>query len=74
EPWKVTDAPEDYVDQLLRGIVGVNLRIDRIEGKAKLSQNRSLSEATGAFNGLLQESPASPLLPHQRGALEQRSD
>ena len=40
EPWAVTDAPEQYVAAMLKGIVGVEVRITRLEGKRKLSQNR----------------------------------
>ena len=36
----MTDAPETYVAAMLRGIVGVEVRITRLEGKRKLSQNR----------------------------------
>jgi transcriptional regulator len=39
-PWSVTDAPADYIDGLLKGIVGIEIRIDRLEGKWKMSQNR----------------------------------
>ncbi len=74
EPWEVTNAPSEYVDQLLGGIVGVCLRVNRIEGKAKLSQNRSTVDATGALNGLLQEAPQNALLPYQRNALSRPSE
>jgi len=40
DPWRVADAPEDYIARMLRGIVGVSLRIERIEAKRKLSQNQ----------------------------------
>jgi transcriptional regulator len=40
-PWEVSDAPEDFIRRQLKGIVGLRLRITSIEGKAKLSQNRS---------------------------------
>jgi transcriptional regulator len=40
-PWMVADAPADYLERQLRGIVGVRLHIKTIEGKRKLSQNRS---------------------------------
>jgi len=40
EPWRVADAPEDYIARMLRGIVGVSLRVERIEAKRKLSQNQ----------------------------------
>lgn len=41
EPWQVSDAPADYVEKQLRGIVGFRLTIEALEGKLKLSQNRS---------------------------------
>lgn len=51
-PWKVEDAPSDYIDVMLRGIVGIEVRIARIEGKAKLSQNRSAQDVEGVVSGL----------------------
>ena len=39
-PWQVSDAPPGYIDGLLRAIVGVELHIDKLEGKWKVSQNR----------------------------------
>lgn len=52
DPWAVTDAPEDYVRAQLKGIVGVVLHIDRLEGKRKLSQNRSEADRTAVAAGL----------------------
>lgn len=52
EPWAVTDAPEPYVDGQLRGIVGIELVVTRIEGKNKLSQNRSAADRRGVVAGL----------------------
>jgi len=52
EPWSVDDAPPEYFAGQLRAIVGVELRIDRIEAKAKLSQNRSEADQAGAIAGL----------------------
>jgi transcriptional regulator len=52
EPWAVTDAPESYVEGQLRGIVGIALAVSRIEGKAKLSQNRSEVDRRGVVDGL----------------------
>lgn len=51
-PWAVSDAPSDFVDAQLRGIVGVELAIARIEGKWKMSQNRSAADAAGVVRGL----------------------
>lgn len=39
-PWKMTDSPRDYIDQQLRAIVGIEILVDRLVGKFKLSQNR----------------------------------
>lgn len=51
-PWSVTDAPEDYVEAQLRAIVGVEIPILRIEGKWKVSQNRSAADRQGVYEGL----------------------
>jgi len=51
-PWAVTDAPARYIDGQLRAIVGVELRIARIEAKAKLSQNRPPADRAGVIAGL----------------------
>ncbi len=51
-PWAVTDAPPAYLDAMVRAIVGVELRVDRVVGKAKLSQNRSAADALGVRAGL----------------------
>jgi transcriptional regulator len=39
-PWSIDDAPAGYVDTLLNGIVGIEIKIDRLQGKWKVSQNR----------------------------------
>ena len=51
-PWQVTDAPADYIDGMLRAIVGFALPITRLEGKRKLSQNRSPADVQGVRQGL----------------------
>ncbi len=51
-PWEVTDAPPAYVDGQLRGIVGVELTVTRVEAKAKLSQNRGEADRAGTIEGL----------------------
>ena len=51
-PWKVADAPADYIDGMLRAIVGFALPIQRLEGKRKLSQNRSSADIAGVREGL----------------------
>jgi transcriptional regulator len=39
-PWRIEDAPRSYVDGLIKAVVGIEIQIDRIEGKWKMSQNR----------------------------------
>lgn len=51
-PWKVADAPADYIDGMLRAIVGIRLPITRIQGARKLSQNRSADDVQGVREGL----------------------
>ncbi len=51
-PWKVTDAPEDFIKTMMRGIVGLELPIRRLEGKWKVSQNRTESDRKGVIAGL----------------------
>lgn len=55
EPWKVTDAPKDYIDRLVRGIVGIELKIESLEGTWKVSQNRDERDRAGVKQGLLKE-------------------
>jgi transcriptional regulator len=51
-PWKVSDAPADYVESMVKGIVGLELPIERIEGKWKVSQNRPERDRAGVAKGL----------------------
>ena len=55
DPWKVGDAPAEYVDGLLGGIVGVELTLTRLEGKWKASQNRDPADRRGVAEGLERE-------------------
>jgi transcriptional regulator len=52
QPWQVTDAPEAYITGQLRGIVGIEVAVLRVEAKAKLSQNRSAADRRGVVEGL----------------------
>jgi transcriptional regulator len=52
EPWAVTDAPETFIQSQLRGIVGLRMPIRRIDGKRKMSQNRSAEDRAGVVEGL----------------------
>lgn len=50
--WSVDDAPRTFIEGQLRAIVGLELRITRIEAKAKLSQNRPAADIAGVMAGL----------------------
>lgn len=52
EPWAVSDAPADYIEKMLKGIVGFAIPIERLEGKRKLNQNRSAADIAGVSKGL----------------------
>lgn len=52
KPWAVTDAPPPFVQAQLRGIVGLRMPILRLEGKRKMSQNRSEADRHGVAAGL----------------------
>lgn len=56
--WEVEDAPEAYVRGQLRGIVGVEVVVEHVDGKAKLSQNRSADDRAGVVRGLEAEASA----------------
>jgi transcriptional regulator len=51
-PWTVSDAPEQFVAAQLKGIIGIEIPIARIEGKWKVSQNRPAVDQTGVVAGL----------------------
>ncbi|MEW6706247.1 MAG: FMN-binding negative transcriptional regulator [Pseudomonadota bacterium] len=54
-PWSVSDAPADYIDQLLGAIVGIEIAVQRIEGKWKMSQNRPAADRAGVVAALQQQ-------------------
>lgn len=51
-PWKMSDAPADYMAEQLQRIVGIEIRITRLEGKRKLNQHHELRDREGAIHGL----------------------
>jgi transcriptional regulator len=58
QPWAVSDAPAAYIQTMLKGIVGFELPIARLEGKWKMSQNRPAQDRAGAIEGLRSEGGA----------------
>ncbi len=58
QPWAVEDAPADYIAGMLKAIVGFSLPIERLEGKRKLSQNRSNADIAGVKAALTDSNEA----------------
>ena len=52
QPWAVSDAPADYVQQMLRAIVGIRIPVQQLVGKWKVSQNRPAADRDGVAGGL----------------------
>jgi transcriptional regulator len=52
KPWAMSDAPEPFIEVMLRGIVGFRFAITRIEAKWKMSQNRDMKDRDGVVQGL----------------------
>jgi transcriptional regulator len=50
--WAVSDAPADFIKSQLKGIVGLRIPITRLDGKRKMSQNRSADDRAGVIEGL----------------------
>lgn len=61
-PWAVSDAPENYIAAQLKGIVGIEIPISTIEGKWKVSQNRSEIDHKGVISGLQAENSCPAML------------
>ena len=57
-PWRVSDAPNEYVTQMLKGIVGFEISIDGLRGQMKLSQNKSEADRAGVRRGLSKRADA----------------
>ena len=54
-PWAVADAPDRYIQKQLRAIVGIEMVVERVEAKAKLSQNKDDADFGGVIAGLRRE-------------------
>jgi len=51
-PWAVTDAPAEFIDTMLRAIVGIEIELESLSGKWKVSQNRSAADREGVVGAL----------------------
>lgn len=54
QPWKMSDAPADYLDAMLKAIVGIEIEITRLQGKLKLGQNKDVRDIRGAGSALVE--------------------
>jgi transcriptional regulator len=54
KPWKMGDSAPEYIDGMLKAIVGIEVAIERLEGKAKLSQNREARDRLNAADTLME--------------------
>ncbi len=54
--WKMDDAPEDYLQTMMRAVVGIEIPIASVQGKWKVSQNRPRADREGVGRGLVEES------------------
>lgn len=63
-PWQVEDAPESFVSALVRGIVGLELTVERLEGAWKLNQHKAAGDREGTRAGLAAAGPAGQALAH----------
>lgn len=61
QPWKVSDAPEPFIEAQLKGIIGIEIEIAEISGKWKVSQNRPVADRAGVAEGLASEQPGSEM-------------
>lgn len=69
-PWGVGDAPRTFIESQLRGIVGIEIEIETIEGKWKVSQNRPEADRRGVAEGLAQDEPAMSELVKRYGNIQ----
>lgn len=67
QPWQVTDAPEEFVDAQMQGIVGLEIFVTDIQGKWKMSQNKDSHDFDGVKRGL-----SDPEDPHQNVKLAKK--
>lgn len=67
EPWDISQAPEAYLERMLRGIVGCEIVVTEVQGKWKMNQNRLPEDAAGVIEGL-----SNPNDPHHNLAVAQR--
>lgn len=70
QPWSMSDAPPEYIDAMIGQIVGLEITVERIEAKAKLSQNRPAVDQQGVIQAL-SDSPATDVVSALNQAVAQ---
>jgi transcriptional regulator len=65
--WAVSDAPRTFIESQMRGLVGIEIEIETIEGKWKVSQNRPEADRRGVAEGLAHDNPAMSELVRRYG-------
>ena len=75
-PWRLDEAPPDYIDRQLRAIVGIDLRVDRLIGKDKLYQNHPEPNQRGVVAGLSarDQSPAQAVAARMQARLQEAGE
>ncbi|TCD16532.1 FMN-binding negative transcriptional regulator [Oricola cellulosilytica] len=73
EPWSVADAPESYTNRMMAGIVGLRLRVQRIEGALKLNQHKNAADQLGVIAGLRGSGPAATRVADRMAAARQET-
>lgn len=71
QPWAPADAPADYIDKMLGAIVGIEIPIERLVGKWKVSQNRSAADRLGVAAGLRESTDPAQAVDAEREAMAQ---
>jgi transcriptional regulator len=72
EPWALGDAPPDYINVQARAIVGLEMTIERVDAKRKLSQNRSAADFEGTLEGLSAGEPRERAVANDMARLTRR--
>ncbi len=71
-PWYIDDAPSDYIETQAKAIVGLEMAIERIEAKQKLSQNRSAADFDGVLEAMSEGLPRERAVARDMAALTKR--
>lgn len=70
QPWAVSDAPADFTARLVEALVGIEIPLQRVQGKFKLSQNQPEANQRGVIAGLRQRDATDPIAAHMQALLD----